>query len=222
MKLIQEISEDVSINVLEESAGNPKSYFIEGIFLQGGIPNRNKRFYSLPVLDTAVEKYTNEYINRDRAVGELGHPSGPTINYDRASHKILSLTKEGNNYVGKAKIMGTPMGNIVKNLIDEGVKVGVSSRGLGSLKLNNQGINEVQSDFFLATAADIVSDPSAPDAFMTAIREGAEWIYENDSWTLRELEETKKIILTTNRALREETALKLMEDLLRAACRSKN
>ena len=176
MKLISEQIEDVTF-IAEESNGK-KNYFIEGIFLQGEIKNRNGRMYPMAVLDREVGKYTESFINTDRALGELGHPDGPNLNLDRVSHKITSLKKEGTNYVGRAKILGTPMGNIAKNLLDEGIKLGVSSRGMGSIK-KESNCNVVCDDFMLATAADIVADPSAPDAFVNGIMEGKEWVWDN-------------------------------------------
>ena len=176
MKLISEQIEDVKF-IAEESEGK-KNYFIEGIFLQGEIKNRNGRMYPMAVLDREVGKYTESFIKTDRALGELGHPDGPNLNLDRVSHKITSLKKEGTNYVGRAKILGTPMGSIAKNLLDEGIKLGVSSRGMGSIK-KESNCNVVCDDFMLATAADIVADPSAPDAFVNGIMEGKEWVWDN-------------------------------------------
>ena len=176
MKLISEQIEEVKF-IAEETEGK-KNYFIEGIFLQGEIKNRNGRMYPMAVLDREVEKYTEGFINTGRALGELGHPDGPTLNLDRVSHKITSLQKEGNNYIGRAKILGTPLGEIAKNLLDEGIKLGVSSRGMGSL-IKKEGYQMVADDFMLATAADIVADPSAPDAFVNGIMEGKEWVWDN-------------------------------------------
>jgi len=175
MKLFLDIAEDVQY--IEEATGEDgkKSLFIEGVFLQGGIKNRNGRMYPSQILENEVARYTKESIAANRAYGELGHPSGPAINLDRVSHMIKELRKDGNNYIGKAKIMETPMGNIVRNLIKEGAGLGVSSRGMGTLKAQN-GLMEVQNDFRLATAADVVADPSAPDAFVQGIMEGVEWI----------------------------------------------
>lgn len=175
MKLIAELVEDVKY-LVEDKGNGKKNYFIEGIFLQGDIENRNKRMYRTETLSKEVERYNNEYVKENRAFGELGHPSGPTLNLERVSHMIKSLDKDGANFIGKAKIMDTPYGNIVKNLMDEGAKLGVSSRGMGSLQMNKEGVMEVQDDFFLATAADIVADPSAPDAFVRGIMEGVEWV----------------------------------------------
>ena len=176
MKLISEQIEEVK--VLTEEKNGKKHLYIEGVFLQGNIANRNRRYYDVDILDREVAKYNTTFVENSRALGELGHPEGPTINLDRVSHKIISLTREGNNFIGKAKILSTPMGIIAQNLIDEGVKLGVSSRGMGSLTEKN-GINYVGEDFMLATAADIVADPSAPDAFVNGIMEGKEWIWDN-------------------------------------------
>jgi hypothetical protein len=156
-----------------------KAYWIQGPFLQSEVKNHNRRIYRKPVMMKEVQRYTSAKLNDNQAVGELGHPDTPTINLDRVSHKIISLTEDGNNWIGKAKVLDTPFGKIVKNLMDEKVKFGVSSRGLGSLKEVN-GINEVQDDFYLITPADIVSDPSGPDCFVTAMMEGREWVWEND------------------------------------------
>jgi len=177
MKLICEVNEDIKY-VTEAVDEGKKNYFIEGVFMQGDLKNRNGRVYPSSVLATEVARYNKEFVEKKRAFGELGHPSGPTINLDRVSHMITNLHQEGSNFVGKAKIMDTPMGRVVKNLMDEGATLGVSSRGMGSLKQNRQGIMEVQNDFMLATAGDIVADPSAPDAFVRGIMEGAEWFFD--------------------------------------------
>ena len=176
MKLFREINEEVQI-LTEESDKGDKKYFIEGVFLQGNLKNRNCRVYPIEILDKEASRYSKNFIEQKRAFGELGHPDGPTINLERVSHMITSLQKEGENYIGKAKIMDTPYGKIVKNLIDEGAKLGVSSRGIGSLE-EKSGTNYVKDDFQLATAADIVADPSAPDAFVNGILEGKEWVYQ--------------------------------------------
>jgi hypothetical protein len=177
MKLISEQVEQVEF-ILEEKDGSEKNYKIKGIFLQGEVKNRNGRVYPMEVLDKEVKRYNKEFIEQNRAMGELGHPEGPTVNLDRVSHMVTSLQKEGKNYIGEAKIMSTPMGNIVKNLIDDGAKLGVSSRGMGSL-VDKGGVKYVNKDFYLATAADIVADPSAPQAFVEGIYEGKEWIWDN-------------------------------------------
>jgi hypothetical protein len=178
MKLITETIEEVSV-LTEASENEPKQYFIEGIFMQGDIKNRNGRIYPATILEKEMMRYGEQFIKTKRALGELGHPDGPQINLDRVSHVITSLRQEGMNWIGKAKLTDTPMGNTAKGLIESGVRLGVSSRGMGSLRLNKEGINEVQDDFHLATAADIVADPSAPDAFVNGIMEGVEWIWEN-------------------------------------------
>ena len=176
MKLITEINEDLEYIV--EGTGDKKSMYINGVFMMSETKNRNGRIYSKPILFNEVNRYRNEYVDKNRAFGELGHPEGPTINLERVSHMIKELKEDGNNIVGKAKIMDTPYGNIVKNLINEGAKLGVSSRGMGSLE-EKGGANYVKDDFYLATAADIVADPSAPDAFVDGIMEGKEWIWDN-------------------------------------------
>tara|TARA_B100000927_G_scaffold269004_1_gene244158 strand:- start:1476 stop:2126 length:651 start_codon:yes stop_codon:yes gene_type:complete len=176
MKLITEQIDDVEVIV--ENRNGKKSMFIEGIFLQGDIKNRNGRMYPMETLRREVGRYNEAFVESGRAVGELGHPEGPTVNLDRVSHKIVSLKESGSNYVGKAKILSTPMGKIAQNLIDEGVKLGVSSRGLGTLSTNNEGVKIVSDDFTLATAADIVADPSAPDAFVQGIMEGKDWVWD--------------------------------------------
>ena len=182
MKLIREEIE--SVDFLVEERNGKKSMYIEGVFLQGDIKNRNGRMYPMETLRKEVQRYTENNVNSGRALGELGHPDGPTVNLDRVSHKIVSLKENGSNFIGKAKILGTPMGKIAQNLIDEGVKLGVSSRGIGSLKPTREGVNVVGDDFMLATAADIVADPSAPDAFVEGIMEGKDWVW--DGGVLRE------------------------------------
>ena len=182
MKLITEEIEQVEFIV--ENRNGKKSLYIEGVFLQGNIKNRNGRMYPMETLRKEVARYTENHIQSGRALGELGHHAGPTVNLDRVSHKIVSLKESGSNYVGKAKILGTPMGKIASNLLDEGVKLGVSSRGVGSLKPTREGFSVVGEDFMLATAADIVADPSAPDAFVSGIMEGKEWVW--DGGILRE------------------------------------
>ena len=176
MKLIREEIESVDF-IVEERNGK-KNMFIEGIFLQGNLKNRNGRMYPMETLRREVQRYTESNVNSGRALGELGHPDGPTVNLDRVSHKIVSLKENGTNFIGKAKILSTPMGKIAESLISEGVKLGVSSRGIGSLKQTREGVNVVGDDFMLSTAADIVADPSAPDAFVEGIMEGKDWIWE--------------------------------------------
>ena len=210
MKLITELTEEVKY-LVEEKEGK-KHFYIEGIWMQGDLGNRNGRRYPVEVLEKEVKRYNEQYIAKNRAYGELGHPSGPSINLDRVSHMIKSLHREGNNFVGKAKIMDTPMGNIVKNLISEGAQLGVSSRGMGSIKEGKDGLMEVQDDFYLATAGDIVADPSAPDAFVQGIMEGVEWIWDNGILKAQKIEEYKEQL---NRGARqrisEETAINLFK-----------
>ena len=182
MKLIREEIE--SVEFLVESKNGKKAMYIQGVFLQGDIQNRNGRMYPMATLRKEVARYNENHIQSGRALGELGHPEGPTVNLDRVSHKIISLKESGQNFVGKAKILGTPMGKIASSLIEEGVKLGVSSRGIGYLKPTKEGINVVSDDFMLSTAADIVADPSAPDAFVEGIMEGKDWVW--DGGVLRE------------------------------------
>lgn len=215
MKLFLDIAEDVQY--VEEAAENgKKSLYIEGVFLQGAVKNRNGRIYPSEILEQEVTRYTKDAIDSNRAYGELGHPNGPAINLDRVSHMIKELRKDGNNYIGKAKIMETPMGNIVRNLVQEGAGLGVSSRGMGTLKPSN-GIMEVQSDFRLATAADVVADPSAPDAFVQGIMEGVEWIWENGILKQKDLEDTVHVVneLAATRQLDAARKMKIFETLLR-------
>tara|TARA_B100000427_G_scaffold110094_1_gene91255 strand:+ start:2229 stop:2879 length:651 start_codon:yes stop_codon:yes gene_type:complete len=213
MKLIREEIENVEV-IVEERNGK-KSLYIEGVFLQGDIKNRNGRMYPSETLAKEVSRYNEAFVGKGRALGELGHPDGPTVNLDRVSHKITSLRQEGANFVGRAKILNTPMGSIAKNLLDEGVKLGVSSRGVGSVSMNNEGVNVVGEDFMLATAADIVADPSAPDAFVDGIMEGKDWIW--DGGVLREKFATKTYkqinTLASSREL-QENKLKLFKEFL--------
>ncbi|MFM7696383.1 MAG: hypothetical protein ACKO6G_06900 [Vulcanococcus sp.] len=213
MKLIREEIEHVEV-IVEERNGK-KSLYIEGVFLQGDIRNRNGRMYPSQTLAREVSRYNEAFIQKGRALGELGHPDGPTVNLDRVSHKITSLCQEGSNFVGRAKILSTPMGNIAKSLLDEGVKLGVSSRGVGSVTTNNEGVNVVGEDFMLATAADIVADPSAPDAFVAGIMEGKDWVWDGGILRERIAEKTYKKIntLVDSRQL-QENKLKLFQDFL--------
>ena len=212
MKLITEMTEDVQLlSEIDEKTGE-KNYFIEGIFMQSEQKNRNGRIYPSSVLMSEVKRYNKEYVEKNRAMGELNHPQGPTVNLDRVSHIIKELRAEGNDIIGRAKVMDTPMGKIAKNLIDEGAKLGVSSRGMGSLK-EKDGVNEVQKDFMLA-AVDIVADPSAPGAFVNGIMEGAEWIWDNGILREKTVEDYKNLIGKTSRKDLEETALKMFEDFL--------
>ena len=213
MKLIREEIE--SVEFLVEQRNGKKSMYIEGIFLQGNIKNRNGRMYPSEVLRKEVSRYNESNIQSGRALGELGHPDGPTVNLDRVSHKIVSLKENGNNFIGKAKILGTPMGKIASSLIEEGVKLGVSSRGIGSLKPTKEGFNVVGEDFMLATAADIVADPSAPDAFVEGIMEGKDWVW--DGGVLREKFATKtynQINTLVNQKQLDEKKLSLFNDFL--------
>jgi hypothetical protein len=189
VKLISEAVEDVEF-ITEEKKGG-KSYKIRGIFMQADVKNRNGRVYPMEILTKEVTKYNKNFIQQNRAFGELGHPDGPTVNLERVSHMITSLTPDGKNFIGEAKIMETPMGKIVKNLMDEGAKLGVSSRGMGSLNQKN-GASYVRDDFYLATAADIVADPSAPNAFVEGIMEGKEWVWNNGSLVEAHVADLKK------------------------------
>ena len=213
MKLITEEIEQVEFIV--ENRNGKKSLYIEGVFLQGNFKNRNGRMYPMETLRKEVSRYNENHIQSGRALGELGHPDGPTVNLDRVSHKIVSLKESGSNYVGKAKILGTPMGKIASNLLDEGVKLGVSSRGVGSLKPTREGFSVVGEDFMLATAADIVADPSAPDAFVSGIMEGNEWVWDGGILREKFAEKTYKQIntLVTQKKLDEEK-LNLFNDFL--------
>lgn len=214
MKLIKEINESVDYLVEKNSESGEKNYYIEGIIMQGDIRNRNGRMYPSKVLARESNRYNENYISKKRAFGELGHPDGPTINLDRVSHRFVDLRQEGNNIVGKAKVMDTPMGKIVKAYIDDGSQLGISSRGMGSVRENKEGVMEVQEDFMLATAGDIVADPSAPDAFVQGVMEGVDWVYDvaEQTWKsqnafdrieneikedIDELSEAKKIALFT-------------------------
>jgi len=192
MKLISEHIEDIEY-ITEEKDGGEKTYKIKGVFMQSEVKNRNGRVYPFPVLEKEVNRYNKDYVNQNRAFGELGHPDGPTVNLERASHMITSLKPDGKNFIGEAKILKTPMGRIVENLMDAGGKLGVSSRGMGSLEQKN-GANYVKNDFYLATAADIVADPSAPNAFVQGIMEGKEWVWNNGALIEEELMQMKKRI----------------------------
>jgi len=211
MKLITESIED--IRILTEEKDGEKHLYIEGVFLQSEIKNRNGRIYPFDVLNKEVERYSEEYVKAGRALGELGHPDGPTVNLDRVSHKITSLKAEGNNFMGKARILDTPMGKIAKSLLGEGVKLGVSSRGMGSLKEEN-GVKYVSDDFMLATAADIVADPSAPDAFVNGIMEGKEWVWEGGLLREKQIQEIKKEIDNASKVELEEKMLQAFDKFL--------
>ena len=215
MFLITETNLD-NVKLIKENAvdGKPSNYFIEGVFMQSEKKNKNGRSYPKNILMNEVKRYNKEYVSNKRALGELGHPEGPTVNLDRVSHMITELYEDGDDVYGRAKIMDTPMGKIVKNLIDEGANIGVSSRGMGSLKKNKNDVNEVQDDFMLATV-DIVSDPSAPDAFVNGIMEGKEWIWDNGILKPQDVERHKKLIESaTSKSDREDKILYSFIDLL--------
>ena len=213
MKLITEVYDTTKV-IVEEKLGKGKQYFIEGIFLQSELKNRNGRMYPEKVMDKEVQRYCEEYIDKNRAYGELGHPDSPSINLDRVSHMIVGLRKEGTNYIGKAKILDTPMGKIAKGLIDGGANLGVSSRALGSLKSNSEGVQIVQDDFMLSTAADIVADPSAPDAFVRGIMEGHEWVFVDGKYVQKNIEEVKSAIKRTSSPGLNETKLRAFQHFL--------
>ena len=212
MKLISEEIE--SVDILTEEKDGKKTLYIQGPFLQAEIVNRNKRCYPLSTMMNEVKRYNEAFVSKGRALGELGHPDGPQINLDRVSHKIVSLTQEGNNFVGKAQILGTPMGKIAESLLADGVKLGVSSRGMGSI-VNREGVSYVGEDFMLATAADIVADPSAPDAFVSGIMEGKEWVWEGGILREQIASQTKKKINTlVDQNVLDEHKLGLFQDFL--------
>ena len=212
MKLIKEHTESVKY-LVEDKLGKGKEYFIEGVFLQANLKNRNGRMYPTEVLDKEVKRYNDEYVSKNRAFGELGHPDSPTINLDRVSHMIKSLKREGDNFIGRAKIMDTPYGKIVKSLIDEGATLGVSSRGMGSLQQKG-GVSLVQDDFTLATAADIVADPSAPNAFVEGVMESKEWVMVDGKFVEKDLIEAQRFIRATSSRNLEEAKLKLFNSFL--------
>ena len=213
MKLITEEIE--SVQVITEEKNGKKTLYIQGPFLQTEVVNRNGRMYRMPTVAKEVSRYTEQYIKKGRALGELGHPDGPVVNLDRVSHKIVSLTKEGNNFIGKAQILSTPMGKIAESLLKEGVTLGVSSRGIGSVSQNKEGYMEVGEDFMLATAADIVADPSAPDAFVQGIMEGKEWVWEGGILRERVAQRTyRKINTLVDQKRLEEHKLHLFNEFL--------
>ena len=213
MKLISEEASNVEF-LTETKKGGGKNYFIEGIFMQANTKNRNGRIYPREILQKEAKRYNTEFIQKKRAFGELGHPDGPTVNLERVSHMIEELQEVEQNFMGRAKILDTPYGKIVKNLIDEGARLGVSSRGMGSLKPVKDGIQEVQRDFYLATAADIVADPSAPDAFVAGIMEGKEWIWDNGLLKETKIQEYKNQIEKSSRKDREQTLTRTFEDFI--------
>ena len=213
MKLITE--EVSNVKIITEGKGSSKKLYIEGVFLQGNIKNRNGRMYPVETLAREVNRYNEAFVGKGRALGELGHPDGPTVNLDRVSHKITSLVQEGSNFRGKAQLLNTPMGKIASSLLDEGVMLGVSSRGVGSLKEDRDGCKVVGEDFMLATAADIVADPSAPDAFVSGIMEGKEWIWEGGILREQQAAQTQKRINTlVDQKRLEEKKLELFGDFL--------
>jgi hypothetical protein len=213
MKLIREEVE--SVEFIVEQKNGKKSMYIEGVFLQGNIKNRNGRMYPMETLRREVGRYNENHVQSGRALGELGHPDGPTVNLDRVSHKIVSLRESGSNFIGKAKILSTPMGKIASSLIEEGVKLGVSSRGIGSLKQTREGVNIVGDDFMLATAADIVADPSAPDAFVEGIMEGKDWVWDGGILREKYAEKTYKQINTlVDQKQLDEQKLSIFDDFL--------
>jgi hypothetical protein len=214
MKLIREEIESVKF-LVETTKSGKKSLYIEGVFLQGNIKNRNGRMYPMETLRKEVARYNESNVNSGRALGELGHPDGPTVNLDRVSHKIVSLRESGSNFIGKAKILNTPMGKIASALVEDGVKLGVSSRGIGSLKTTREGVNIVGEDFMLATAADIVADPSAPDAFVEGIMEGKEWVWDGGLLREKYAEQTRnKINALVEQKVLEENKLQLWSDFI--------
>lgn len=212
MKLISE--EVINAEYLIEEKNGKKEYKIRGVFLQSNVKNRNGRVYPREILVREVNRYTKEFINKNRAFGELGHPDGPTVNLERVCHMVKSLTPDGDNFIGEAKIIDTPYGKIVKGLIDEGAQLGVSSRGMGSVVERN-GVNYVKDDFYLATAADIVADPSAPDAFVEGIMESKEWIWENGILKEKEIEAWKNQVRMARQRSLEEVKIKVFESFLK-------
>ena len=214
MRLLAEVNEDVHY-ITEAKEDGKKNYFIEGVFMQGNLKNRNGRVYPVEVLEKEVARYNKEYVNKNRAYGELGHPQGPTINLERVSHLVTELKRDGDNFVGKAKIMTeTPYGAIVKSLIKEGAQLGVSSRGMGTLKAGKGGVQEVGNDFYLATAGDIVADPSAPNAFVEGIMEEREWVFENGIWSVQQAEIMKSSMVKMSAKEIEDKKFKIFETFL--------
>lgn len=223
MKLITELTEELEY-ITEAKEDGTKDHYIRGIFMQAEVPNRNGRIYRLPVMEAAVNKYVDSHVQNKRAYGELGHPSGPQINLDRVSHLIIELKQAGNNFIGKAKLTDTPMGNIARGLLKSGANLGVSSRGMGSLKPNKDGIMEVQEDFHLATAADIVADPSAPNAFVKGVMENVDWVYDatSDSWYQEKLHETRKYMRKMTMDEIEQSKLGIFESFIQGLSSKKN
>jgi len=212
MKLIKEVFEQNKI-IVEDNNGK-KNLYLEGVFLQAEVKNRNGRMYPEATMDKEVNRYIKEYVEKNRAYGELGHPDTPSINLDRVSHIITSLKKEGTNYIGRAKILETPMGNIAKGLLDGGAQLGVSSRAMGSLKTGKDGVQVVQDDFMLSTAADIVADPSAPDAYVSGIMEGKEWTFVDGKFVEKDIEEAQRFIRKASSRQLEEAKIRAFEDFL--------
>jgi hypothetical protein len=213
MKLITEVNEQINI-ITEANEAGGRSFYIEGVFMQAEQQNRNGRMYPLEVLQKETERYVTEYVNKNRAYGELGHPEGPTINLERVSHMTKSLRQEGHNFIGKAKIMDTPYGNIVKNLMVEGACLGVSTRGMGTLVERNDGVKVVKDDFYLATCADIVADPSAPDAYVRGIMEGKEWVWDNGIIREVDIARQRQVIQKSSKKDLEENMIKVFKDFI--------
>lgn len=214
MKLIREVNETLNV-ITEQKLGKEKQLYVEGIFLQSEIKNRNGRMYPESVMDNEVNRYIREKVEKNSAFGELGHPDSPSINLDRISHMITSLRKEGHNWIGKAKILDTPMGNIAKGIINGGGRIGTSSRALGSLKMNNEGINVVQNDFMLSTAGDLVSDPSAPDAWVQGIMEGVSWVYADGKFE-KQVDDARRTITRATSINLEEQKILAFQHFLRS------
>ena len=214
MKLMTEVYDSDIKYLTEDTKDGKKNYFLEGTFMQSEVKNRNGRVYPKQILAKEAARYSRDYINKDRAYGELGHPQGPTINLERVSHMIKELKEDGNNFTGRAKIMGTPYGNIVKSLMQEGASLGVSSRGMGTLKPGRDGHAEVQNDFYLATAADIVADPSAPDAYVNGVMEGKEWVWDNGVLKESDVSRQRAYINKTSQRNLEKAKLEVFQDFL--------
>lgn len=214
MRLIKEVFDTTNV-IVESKLGKPKQYFIEGVFLQSELKNRNGRMYPEAVMDKEVKRYCEDYVAKNRAYGELGHPDTPSINLDRVSHIITDLRKEGTNYIGRAKILETPMGMIARGLLDGGANLGVSSRALGSLQMNKEGVQVVQDDFMLSTAADIVADPSAPDAFVQGIMESKEWVFVDGKFVEKHIDEVKSMIKKTSSKNLDEAKIIAFQKFLR-------
>jgi len=215
LKLITERNDNIIIKTIQNIAGAGKKYYIKGVFLQANLQNRNGRVYPMEILEREVSRYNAAYVSQRRALGELGHPEGPQLNLTLVSHLIEELYRDGSNFIGKALVLDTPNGKITKSLIDAGVKLGVSSRGMGSLKETGTGVQEVQDDFYLATAADIVADPSAPAAFVSGIMEGKEWAFIDGVLTEQKLDHVKEVIRKTSAQNLDEVVLREFSKLMR-------